>query len=275
MILLLPHPTGATAAITPPFPANPVNVAAPNNPARAANYQTIALAMIAKNASVWGASLPDAGKLLEALSPAIRGHGFLDLRGTSGGLADRLKRYLEYAADHHNVFPYWTLSVADKVRIRNGQGVTAQPGPHNPFPRQQPRGAVPFVIMLDGTCRIGPSLRIGMPVTTNHCYISQGVLQVAFAGEMRFGGVLADNEGGASGPSGVLVSWSNDSGGYRCSGNDASRVGLPMNLYRGTPTAAPRDRVDTLVHGVGGYINWGRSGPPRTVQTQTQDYWTR
>lgn len=255
------------ALLPPPFPANAaVNV----NAAPAINYQGIALTLIAKNASTWGAD-----PALRQFNASIRGRGFLDFRGTSGGAAERLARYLEYAAAHHNVFPYWTLSVADKILIRNGQPVTAQVGPFNTFGPQVPRGAVPFVIMLDGTCRVGPSLRIGMPVTTNHCYISQGALQVAFAGEMRFGGVLRDDARQATGPAGVLLSWSNDSGGYRCSGNDATRVGLPMNLYNGTPTAAPRDRVDVLVHGVGGRINWGRSGPPQTVRRRTQDYWTR
>jgi hypothetical protein len=205
----------------------------------------------------------------------IRGYGFLDLRGTTGGKPDRVERYLAIAHANGGFFPYWTLNLAQKNSIRSGQAVIAQPGPHNGFGTLVPVGPVPFVIMLDGTCRIGPSLRVGAGITTNHCYISQMAIQVAFAGEMRFGGVLPDNENEPRAAAGILISWSNDSGGYRCQGNDATRVGLPMNLYRGTPSASAKDRVDYYGQGRGGKINWGRHGPPEIVRRQQQDYWYR
>jgi len=133
--------------------------------------------------------------------------------------------------------------------------------------------ALPFVVMKDGTCRIGPSLRIGMPVTTNHCYISQMSMQVAFAGEMRFGGVLDGT--GNNALAGVLVAWSNDSGGYRCSGHDSALVGLPMNLYIGSHSAPAKDRIDVYGRGRGAKIDWGRHGPPDIVRRRTRDYWYR
>lgn len=242
----------------PPFPIIPVQAPGANAP----DTLPLALALIARNRSDIG-------------NGPLRGSGFLDYRGTSGGVPERVARYLSYAAANGGTFPYWTLDAAAKALIHLGQSVTAQPGPHNTFGVQTPRGVVPFVVMLDGTLRIGPSLRIGMPVTTNHCYISQGALQVAYAGEMRFGGVMRETADEPTVAAGVLMSWTNNSGGYRCAGNDAARVGLPMNLYRGTPSAPNHDRVDTLVRGVGGRINWGRHGAPQTIRTQQQDYWTR
>ncbi len=242
----------------PPFPAAPP----PPMPVMAGpNYLALAIELIARNNSAMGTG-------------GIRGLGFLDLRGTSGGLADRVRRYLEYAAQSGGAFPYWTLDLVQKANILAGQPVTAQPSPGNPFGPQTPRGTVPFVIMLDGSCRIGPSLRIGMPVTTNHCYISDMAPQVAFAGEMTFGGILPDREDQVAQPAGVLVSWSNNSGGYRCQGHDARRVGLPMNLYSG-PAPAERDYIDTYASGRGKKINWGRHGPPQIVQRRQQDYWTQ
>lgn len=201
----------------------------------------------------------------------FRGHGFLDLRGTSAGTIDRLYKYVQYFS-RFGRFPYWLLDVQAKARIRNGQAVTANPCPGIPYRAEQPKGTVPFVIMINGECRIGPTFRRvairPLPSTgVNHAFIAQMASQVAFAGEMTFGGF-------GEGAAGVLISWSNDSGGYQCVGNDAYKVGLPMNLYHGKGSLSePRDFVS--VYGAGrSKINWGRSGAPQSAQSKG-DYWYR
>jgi len=225
----------------------------------------------------------EAMKALEKKLNPLRGHGFLDLRGTTGGAMERVQKFLKYAMEHHGVFPYWLLMAADKARLSRGEQVTARAGPFNTLGNIIPRGAVPFVVMTNGECRIGHPLRQGANVTVNHCYVSQMAGQVAFAGELRFGGVLVDNEAEAlryqqlgrdPRTAGTLLSWSNDSGGYRCLDVDASRVGMPMDLYRGfQPVPKKKDYVDYIVRGTGGKINWGRLGPPQSVQVRQSDYW--
>jgi len=205
-----------------------------------------------------------------AIDPA-RGYGFLDLKGTSAGAPDRLAKYIRYAQHHGGVFPYWRLPVAAKATIALGQPVTAVPGPGNTFAAQQPKGIVPFVIMVNGECRIGPTLRrlgvLGLPPTgVNHAFIAQMAHQVAFAGELHFGGA------GVSGAAGVLQAWSNESGGYRTRSVDARRVGLPIALYldqAGLP--AVKDYVSH--YGAGrSAVNYGRYGPPAIAQSKG-DYW--
>ena len=199
----------------------------------------------------------------------FRGHGFLDLKGTSAGAPERLSKYLQYFT-HSGHFPYWTLDVAAKNLIILGNAVTATPGPQNPFRPEKPKGVVPFVIMMNGTCRIGPTFRRvqirPLPSTgVNHAFIAEMAAQVAFAGEMDFGGI----DGGVAG---VLKSWSNESGGYRSAGNDAYKVGLPMNLFdvKG-PLSAPKDFVSSYGEGRS-KVNWGSSGPPPSAQPKG-DYW--
>ncbi len=205
-----------------------------------------------------------------AIDPA-RGNGFLDLKGTSAGAPDRLYKYILYSQRHGGHFPYWRLLVADKATIANGQPVIATPGPGNPFLAERPKGIVPFVIMVNGECRIGPTMRRlgvqGLPPTgVNHAFIAQMAHQVAFAGELHFGGA------GVLGAAGVLQNWSNESGGYRTKSLDARRVGLPIGLYldqAGLPAA--RDQVSH--YGAGrSAVNYGRLGRPPSAQDKG-DYW--
>ncbi|QNI33771.1 hypothetical protein H7849_07590 [Alloacidobacterium dinghuense] len=201
----------------------------------------------------------------------FRGHGFLDLRGTSAGTTDRLLKYIRYFSNLGH-FPYFLLDQQAKAAILVGQAATARPGPRNPFRAEKPKGVVPFVIMINGECRIGPTFRRieirPLPSTgVNHAFIAQMASQVAFAGELKFGGM-------GEGAAGVLISWSNESGGYRSTGNDAYKVGLPMNLFSGRgPLSAPKDFVNA--YGAGrSKINWGRHGPPESAQSKG-DYWYR
>lgn len=205
-----------------------------------------------------------------AIDPA-RGYGFLDLKGTSAGAPDRLGKYILYAQHHHGVFPYWRLPVAVKATIALGQAVMAAPGPGNPFRAEKPKGIVPFVIMVNGECRIGPTMRRlgvkGLPPTgVNHAFIAQMAHQVAFAGELHFGGA------GVDGTPGVLQAWSNESGGYRTKSLDARRVGLPINLYT-DQAGLPAVRNYVSHYGVGrSAVNYGRLGPPAFAQSRG-DYW--
>lgn len=205
-----------------------------------------------------------AAALIAGLSPSsigIRGQGFLDLRGTEGGATHRVERHVGITRTL-GAFPYWTIAIGQRPTMLAGGPIVAIANATNPYPgNMTPQGLVPFVITVAGELRIGPPFRqIAVAgfgnVGVNHANISQMAPMVAFAGEITFGMV-------GPGPApGVVMSWTNDSGGYRCSGLDATRVGLPMPLYQGTPTAQPRDRIDTYAQGRGSRIDWGASGPP-------------
>jgi len=205
-----------------------------------------------------------------AIDPA-RGYGFLDRKGTSAGAPDRLAKYIRYSQHHGGVFPYWRLLAADKDPIAKGRPVDAVPGTGNTFAAQRPKGIVPFVIMVNGECRIGPTLRrlgvTGLPPTgVNHAFIAQMAHQVAFAGELHFGGA------GVIGVPGVLQAWSNESGGYRTRSLDARRVGLPIGLYL-DQAGLPAVRDYASHYGVGrSAVNYGRFGPPAIAQSKG-DYW--
>ena len=202
----------------------------------------------------------------------IRSHGFLGFGGTTGTEA----AYNQQGGDQH---PYYTLTAADRNLLNADQSVELKANPFAVVPARQAgtlrfppqttirnaTGTAPFVIMLDGTCRLGAPLRIGAGIRYNHCYIANRVVQVAFAGEITF-------------RLGKLDYWTNASGGYRCSTHDATRVGLRLDRFRPSTDDQPRPverKPDYVISGVRSQVNWGSKGAPPAITNREPLLWWR
>jgi hypothetical protein len=85
----------------------------------------------------------------------------------------------------------------------------------------KPCGALPFVVMLDGEFRVGPS---GVATARlNHAHIADMAPSVLYAGTLFFGNLSS---------AGKFEGWNNDSGAYRCDPDKKELAGLPLNKWR-------------------------------------------